>query len=130
MTQNWRTNLGGSLGTLGTALIGVGTLTQLTQLSPTTNVLTPPQLAALWWVALAGFVISGVGKFFTSLFAADAKALADSHQKLLNQIAELQSRSNFVPDAIDKGDTSLLRNASITPAAIPPPVKPTVPPIQ
>ncbi len=74
--KNWRTNLGGAISVLGTSLIGVGVLPQLLQLSPTSaSVLSANQLAALWYVALAGFIMSGIGKAITALFAADASAL-------------------------------------------------------
>jgi hypothetical protein len=61
--KNWRTNLGGALGALGTTLVGVGVVPQL-------NGGTPSKF--LTYVSVAGFVISAFGKFFTALFAADA----------------------------------------------------------
>lgn len=73
---NWRTNLGGAISVTGTLLISVGTLTQLTQLSPNTStMLNPHQLTAMWYVALVGFVLSAIGKGVTALFSADAKVL-------------------------------------------------------
>lgn len=64
--NNWRTNLGGALSVTGTTLIGVGVLGNLSN-----NL----HSAILWYVALAGFVLSAAGKGLTSLFAADAKTV-------------------------------------------------------
>ena len=79
---NWKTNLGGAVSVTGTTLIGVGLLAQLTQLSPNSAVLSPHQLAAMWYVALVGFVLSAIGKGVTALFAADAAVV----QKLTDQV--------------------------------------------
>lgn len=125
-TSNWRTNIGGALGTLGTSLIGVGTLTQLSQLSPTTNILTPGQLAAMWWVALIGFLISGVGKFFTAFYAADAKQLEVVRQDTQAQIKDLHEKLNLVPKAIDSSDTSEIKRVLAEP---PPAVDPVNKPV-
>jgi hypothetical protein len=71
--KNWRTTIGGAVSVLGTSLIGVGLLSQLTQISPASKtILTDGQIVAMWWVALVGFILSCVGKFLTALFAADA----------------------------------------------------------
>ncbi len=105
MTTNWQTNIGGALGALGSALVGVGVVPQLAG--------TPNKFLTV--VAIAGFFCSAAGKFFTALFAADAKTVAAAQ----TQIAELQLRSNIVPNAIDSGDTSALRRAPITPSTTP-----------
>ncbi len=55
---------------IGTTLTGAGVLTQLSQLSPTTNI-PPLLLTVMWYVALAGFIIGAVGKGITAYFAAD-----------------------------------------------------------
>lgn len=87
--KNWKTSLGGAISIMGTSLIGIGTLTQLTQLSPTTNV--PPKLLTLmWYVAAGGFILSAIGKGITSLFAADASTVSD-----------VVSRVNTVAQAVD-----------------------------
>jgi len=78
---NWKTNLGGAIGIIGSSLFGIGSLTQLTQLSPNSTILSPHQLAVLWYVAVAGIVISAIGKGLTSLFAADAAALKQVVEK-------------------------------------------------
>jgi len=114
-TSNWRTNLGGALGTFGTSMIGVGTLTQLSQLSPKTNILEPWQLAAMWWVAFAGFIISGVGKFCTAYYAADAKQLEVVRQDTQAQIKDLHEKLNLVPKAIDSSDTSEIKRVLAEP---------------
>lgn len=110
--NNWRTNLGGALGALGSALVGVGVVPQLAG--------TPNKTLTV--IATIGFVISATGKFFTALFAADARNVATAQ----TQIAELQLRSNLVPNSIESGDTTLLRRAPITPAPVPPTVPPEV----
>lgn len=74
---NWRTNLGGALGTLGTALVGVGVVPQLGS---------DTQSKLLTYTAIAGFFISASGKFFTALFSADAKTVADLQTQVTNQI--------------------------------------------
>ena len=65
MNSNWRTNLGGAVSVLGTSLIGVGVVPQLAGTSS----------KALTYMAVAGFVLSAVGKSLTALFAADAAQL-------------------------------------------------------
>lgn len=70
--QNWRTNIGGALGALGSTLVGVGVVPQLGG--------TPNKF--LTYVAVAGFFISASGKFFTALFAADARQLQDLKQQV------------------------------------------------
>lgn len=64
--NHWQTNIGGAVGTLGTALIGVGVLGNLTK---------GPHAALLWYIALAGFFLSALGKFLAALFSADAKTV-------------------------------------------------------
>ena len=59
---NWKTTLGGALSALGTTLAGVGTVSALSGLSPKLMV----------YIALAGFFLSALGKFFGFLFAQDA----------------------------------------------------------
>ena len=69
-----------------------------------------------------GAILAGLG----FIFAGDASASAASHNQSQNQIAELQLRSNTVPNAIESGDTTLLRRIPITPAPVPPTVPPEV----
>jgi hypothetical protein len=96
--SNWRTNLGGAISITGTSLIGIGVLTQLTQLSPdAASMLSPAVYKLMWYAAFVGFVLSAVGKGVTALFAADAKS-----------VKNLQEQINMVPKAIDTGDTSML----------------------
>jgi hypothetical protein len=72
-----------------------------------------------WTVSLTS-ILAGLGL----MFAGDASASAQSHTESQAQIAELQLRSNIVPNAIESGDTSVLRKIPITPAAVPPPPLP------
>lgn len=75
---NWRTNLGGALGVLGTTLIGIGVVPQLSG--------TPSKF--LTYTAIAGFFISAAGKFFHALFSADAKTVTDLAQNIAGQSAD------------------------------------------
>lgn len=68
MTKS-KTNLGGALMVLGSALTGVGVLTQF---APSVGMEIPHAvMIAMWFVALAGFIIGAGGKFVTAYFAAD-----------------------------------------------------------
>lgn len=80
-----KTNLGGAISVTGTTLIGIGVLTQLTQFNTATNVLSAHQLAAMWYVALAGFILSAIGKGVTAYFSADASDV-DDISKTVNNI--------------------------------------------
>ncbi len=60
-------------------------------------------------------ILTGVGLLYSQDYTQGDKAHAESQA----QIAQLQLRSNIVPNAIDSGDTSMLRRAPITPAATP-----------
>jgi len=76
-----KTNIGGAISVTGTTLIGIGVLTQLAQFAPNTNV--PSSLLALmWYVALAGFVLSAIGKGVTAYFSADAKDVSEVANKV------------------------------------------------
>ena len=70
---NWKTNMGGAVSTLGTSLIGVGVLGNMTD---------GPHSKFLWYTAAAGFVCSAVGKSLTALFAADASQLKQLSQRV------------------------------------------------
>jgi hypothetical protein len=59
--KSYQTTLGGALGALGKALMGVGIVPQLAG--------TPSKF--LLYVAVAGFLLDALGSFFTALFAAD-----------------------------------------------------------
>ena len=65
--KNWRTNLGGAVSVLGTSLIGVGVVPQLAGV--------PSEF--LTYTAIAGFLLSALGKGLTALFAADASTVKD-----------------------------------------------------
>lgn len=81
--KNWKTNLGGAISVTGTSFLAVGILPQLAQLSPVVaGQLTPKELGALWFITLAGFVLSGIGKGFTALFAADSSVVKEVEQKV------------------------------------------------
>ena len=67
---NWKTTLGGSVSTLGTALMGVGVLPQLKN--------GPDDL--LMKVAFLGFVLKALGSALAHLFAADSKSVSEAIQ--------------------------------------------------
>ena len=62
---NWRTNLGGAVSVLGTSLIGIGIVPQLSGV--------PSKF--LTYTAVVGFILSALGRGLTALFAADAKVV-------------------------------------------------------
>jgi len=98
MNKNWKTNLGGAIAVTGTALMAVGTLSQLSQIDPDAAILSAHQLHVMWYVALVGFIMVAIGKGFAFLFAADASQM----QEIQNQLAK-------IPDAIDSGNTAPLK---------------------
>ncbi len=73
--KSWRTTISAAVTVTGTALVGIGGLTQLNQLSPTSKGMTDSQMAVMWYIMAAGFVLSAVGKGLGLLFAGDAKVL-------------------------------------------------------
>jgi branched-subunit amino acid permease len=86
--MNPKTNLGGALSVTGTALIGAGVLPQIGGY----------QSAALWWLALTGFVLSAVGKGVTAFFAADSTTV--------NHIAQAVDKINQQGSDPDSAPTS------------------------
>lgn len=98
---NWRTNLGGAISIIGAALLGIGLLPQLAQLSPDAKVqLSSFQYSLLWYAAFAGVLLGALGKGLTAYFAADAAALK-----------VVQSQMAQVPNAIESGDTTMLKRS-------------------
>lgn len=100
MSTNWQTNIGGALGALGSALVGVGVVPQLAG--------TPNKFLTV--VAIVGFFCSAGGKFFTALFAADAKTVAAAQ----TQITQLQAAVKTTADAASSGDTARLQRVAAT----------------
>lgn len=84
-TKNWRTNLGGAISVVGTTLLTIGILPQLSGI--------PYSHQA--YVALAGFILSALGKGITALFAADAKQVA----ALTGVVQQHADAINLVPNA-------------------------------
>lgn len=68
-------------------------------------------------------ILGGIGLLYSQDYTVGDKAHAESQA----QIAELQLRSNIVPNAIESGDTSQLRRAPITPATVPVDANPAKP---
>lgn len=62
--RNWRTSLGGAIGIFGTSLIGVGLCYHFKD-DP-----------VLYWTIFAGVILTGIGKAWAALSAADAKVVA------------------------------------------------------
>ena len=92
--QHWQTNLGGAISVTGTSLIAVGVLGNLTS-GPHSNL--------LWYMALAGFIFSAVGKGITALFAADAGTV-NNIAAAVDQINQ-QGASPLAPPAAAKPET-------------------------
>jgi hypothetical protein len=69
---NYKTTIGGAVSSLGTGLIGMSIVPQLAGIKSNW----------LLGITVAGYVINLIGKFLTSLFAADAAAL----QKLSDKV--------------------------------------------
>jgi hypothetical protein len=113
VNTSWKTTLGGSLSALGTALMGIGVVPQLG-----TNV----HSNTLTNVALAGFICSAAGTFFSHLFAADADATAAA-------ISGLQVQTSANSTSILTGSptpTAMAVQATVQ-SAVPVAVKPVVP---
>jgi len=88
--SNYKSTIGGAFSALGTALMGVGVVPQLSGNSS----------HALTVIATIGFISTAVGQFLGHLFAADAKTV----KELSDQVQENQN-------AIISGDTTHLRRA-------------------
>lgn len=77
--KNWRTNLWGALGTLGTALIAAPVLLHMAG---------DEMEVPLWMkktclvTALVGFLLSGFSKCLAALFSADAKTVEQLRQEV------------------------------------------------
>ncbi len=106
---HWRTSLPGFTA-LVTSLVGLGAL-----------IVNHTATQATVIAAITG-IFTGLGLLFSQDYTQGEKAHAESQA----QIAELQLRSNLVPNSIDSGDTTLLRQVPITPAPVPPTVPPAV----
>ena len=87
---SYKTTIGGAFGALGTTLVGIGILPQLSG--------APSKL--LTYVAVAGFAFSAIGKFLTALFAADAK-----------DVKCLQEQMYVTQTAVRTGDTTILKKS-------------------
>jgi hypothetical protein len=93
MMKSWKSTLGGALSALGTALMGVGIIPQLS--SEPNRTLTS--------IALAGFICSALGQFFGHLFAADTTQV----QKALDvQNDRIEANAATIAEA--KSDTTQL----------------------
>lgn len=77
--KHWQTNLGGAISITGSALLAVGILPQLGGSS-----LADSHGEALWWITVAGFILTAIGKGMTALFAADASKLAQLASRVDN----------------------------------------------
>lgn len=64
--MNWKSTIGGAFSALGTALMGVGIVPQLSG--------TPSHVLTV--IAMIGFCCNAIGAFLGHLFAADASQLA------------------------------------------------------
>jgi len=88
--KNWKTNLGGAISILATSLLGIGLVPGLVDLPAQT----------LKYIALAGFLLSAIGKGVTALFAADASVVNNVAASVDKINAE--GPSPFAPKAVEK----------------------------
>jgi len=70
MTKS-KTTLGGLISAIGTALLGIGALPQLSALDPDHAMLTHAQSVTLWYIALAGIIMKTIGPVISGYYAAD-----------------------------------------------------------
>ena len=61
----------------------------------------------LTYIALTGFILDGIGDFFSKLFAADASQVKENSE----QIKTVQAQMLQVPAAVDNQDTTVLRSS-------------------
>lgn len=96
---NWKTTLGGACSAAGSALMGIGVLTEFN--GTDSNLIRG--------ITLAGFILNAAGAFFGHLFAADAK-----------QVSNLTDLVNLNTQALKTGDTSFLPNPNPPTKAVSP----------
>lgn len=70
--KNWRTSLGGSIGSVGTSLQGFALTVGFTNME---------QAERYFWMIPTGFILKVVGEQITALFSADAKVVKDNLQE-------------------------------------------------
>ncbi len=92
--KNWRTTISAAVTVTGTALVGVGGLTQLNQLNPNSKGMSDSQMVVMWYIMAAGFVLSAVGKGLGLLFAADATVLKDVVQQTKVNTSQIEDTKN------------------------------------
>lgn len=83
---NWRTNLGGAIGTLGGGLRDLGVVWMGVNFSDPGGVATRMSI----WMIIIGSILSAIGRSVTALFAADAKEIQvqlDAHSQQIQSIA-------------------------------------------
>lgn len=74
--KDWRTTLGGALGSLGTSLAGLGSVVAITSGDS-------PQIRKIsLWALVAGTVVSALAKFFTALWTPDKQQENPTAEKL------------------------------------------------
>ena len=103
MTKS-KTTIGGLIEAIGVALLGVGVLPQLSELDPTSHMLTHGQSMILWYIALAGFICKGVGAAIASYFSADDSDM-QSVAKAVDNINQT-GPSPLAPTATDTTTTT------------------------
>ncbi len=92
--KNWRTTISAAVTVTGTALVGVGGLTQLNQLNPNSKGMSDSQMVVMWYIMAAGFVLSAVGTGLGLLFAADATVLKDVVQQTKVNTSQIEDTKN------------------------------------
>ena len=83
MIKDYRTTLGGAFGALGTALMGIGVVPQLSG--------TPSKFLTV--VAGVGFACNALGIFFGHLFSADSQQITDTKKEVAAAIDSKSTES-------------------------------------
>lgn len=84
--KNWKTTIGGAFTAFGTALMGVGVITQLNG----------PSSKLIQIITIIGFIFTAVGQFFSHLFAADAGQVKDIAQQVETIKEQQASNTDFI----------------------------------
>lgn len=110
--SNYKSTIGGAFSALGTALMGIGVVPQLSGNSS----------KLLTYIATSGFICTAVGQFLGHLFAADAKTVADMGVQVVANTQAIQTTAT----AVATGDTTTLAKVATarppSPFGVSPPV--------
>jgi len=94
--KSWKTTIGGSLETLGTGIRDLSTISAVVQFNGSGNIAT-----LNLWLILSGSILCMVGKFFSSLFAADASEVQKQFAAQANDIAQVKGDTASVTRTVE-----------------------------